>query len=117
MPDLKELEQQKAKAQQEQSGIDKEINLLQEQRRLVTIRIQEINEQIIKLTTEITVSDHAVVRYFGRCLGHDIEEIKNKILPENIKESLKTIGDCMYPVNGFNIVVRDNKVVTVIRNE
>lgn len=48
----------------------------------------------------IEVSDHAIVRYFERIIGFNIEELKETILQ----------GD-------FERVVRNNKVITVYPND
>ena len=44
----------------------------------------------------IEVSDHAIVRYFERIIGFDIDELKNTIL-----------------TGEFERVVRNNKVITI----
>lgn len=63
---------------------------------------------------EITISDHAMVRYLERVKGIDIEEIRKEILTENVLDLIKTLGDNgSYPNKNFKLVVRNKNVVTI----
>lgn len=79
--------------------------------------IEEMNRQIDKLRLsigEISVSDHAVVRYLERVLGIDIEDLKKQILPEYTKSLIKSVGGSgEFMIEKAILVVQDNKIVTV----
>lgn len=63
---------------------------------------------------DITVSEHAVVRYLERGMNLDIDSIKAKILSEDTTTLIKNLGNGKYPIGGgLKAVVRDNVVVTV----
>ena len=88
----------------------------QEQRRTQEI-IRSLDRQIkaieeSNVEKKITVTDHAIVQYFSRVLGMDMAELKNQIAGVD-KVPFK---NGRYPVNGHLIVVKNNAVVTVIKN-
>lgn len=70
------------------------------------------------------VSEHALLRYFERCLGYDLEAIKKGILSGKLPELIDQFNSGKFPqsmpppTNGrsgetFRVVVK-NKVVTTI---
>lgn len=63
------------------------------------------------------VSEHAIIRYIERVLGISIDEISQKILGNEIEKQIETLGNGTYPINDneFKIVVKDNVVVTIIK--
>jgi len=64
------------------------------------------------MTTQ-RVTEHALVRYFERILGYNLEEVKDKILTEEIKERIETIGDGDYFHLDHCLIVRNGAVVTI----
>lgn len=71
-------------------------------------RIKEIKDD-----SELVISNHALVRYFERVLQIDIEEIKNKILSEQVLDLHKKLGNGKFPNEGFHVVIVNNVVKTV----
>ena len=68
----------------------------------------------------VEVSDHAVLRYLERVGGVDIEGIRERLVPEHVKEQIKTVGAGKFPVNGSYVLVvngPNNAVVTVLAQE
>ena len=63
----------------------------------------------------VKITDHAVVRYFERCLGIDMADVKEQILPASIHASVRDMGDnAQVPIaNDCYSVLRDGRVVTV----
>lgn len=113
--DLKQLETLKTKAQDEVNDYSKQIEALVQKRKESQTMLSDIQKQINEILSEVVVSEHAILRYFERVLGYDIEDIKNKILPEEIKPKIKELTNCEYPVDGFYIVSKNNKIVTVVK--
>ena len=79
---------------------------------------QCIEESLAQLSINfkaIEISDHAIVRYLERKYELDIEQVKSMILPDNVAEKIRTLGESCrkYPVNGFNVVIRNGVIVTV----
>lgn len=116
MKDLKQLETIKKKTEGKIELLDQEIKRLMDEKAGARNTLKQIQTQIESLLTDVVVSEHAIIRYFERYLGYNIDEIKQTILPENIKDKIKFLRNCEYPVNGFSIVVKENKVVTLYKN-
>jgi len=77
-------------------------------------QIKNIEQEINKLKNDdLIISEHAILRYIERVLGIDIEEIKHKIVPN--KDTIKNLGNGVFPINNFKIKVKDNVVLTVIK--
>jgi hypothetical protein len=102
-----------------------ELNKLYEEQKLITdtikTRIEKLKELRIKNEREtrpIQVTDHAVIRYLERVEGVDIEEIKKRIVPPRTENCIRTLGSFdedkkeEYNLGGFNIVVKNFKVIT-----
>lgn len=69
-----------------------------------------------KKTNVIPVTDHAIVRYFERVEGRDIDKIKTEINNPELIRWYKTIGDGgKYPVNNkYRAVINGGVVVTIV---
>ena len=65
--------------------------------------------------SEITVCEHAVIRYLERAMFVDIEEIKAKILTKDLECQILALGNGKYPIgNGLKAVVKNNTIITVV---
>lgn len=63
----------------------------------------------------IPVTDHALVRYFERIEGRDIEKIKRQINNPDLLKWVATLGDGDYPVqNEYYARVHKGVVVTIL---
>ena len=92
-----------------------------------TNELKEIKKEIRELTVgspTIVVTEHAILRYFERVLGFDLEEIKAQIVPKQTQEQANHFGGGTFPVHPsnpehpeFKIRVRNNTVVTVLTND
>lgn len=91
-------------------SIEKEYNT---KRKEITQLNRKI-ENIVK-NSDVTVSEHAILRYLERIEGINIEEIKEKILTEQIKDLVKQLGGSgKYPNSNFQVVMKNFTVTTVI---
>jgi archaellum component FlaC len=78
--------------------------------------IKKLKDKIksIESTKEFKVSEHAIVRYFERIKGYNIEEIEKEILTESIKQSAEILGgNGKYPNDGYHVVMKDYCIVTI----
>ena len=79
---------------------------------------KKIKQQIELLESdrEISVSEHAIIRYLERVKGVDIEILKNEILTDQIKNLIETLGgNGTYPSDkGFKALVKDFTITTII---
>ena len=76
-----------------------------------------LRQQIENLKiTELTVADHAFVRYLERVEGIDLNAIRSKILSNELKKTFKDLGlrNAKITIDNFVIVINDCNVVTVI---
>lgn len=90
-------------------------DLASEYNRNYSLKLKEIKsmeQELEKIrTSEIKVTEHAIVRYFERVLGFDIEAIEQK-LTQGL-DAHETIGSGTYPNDDFKVVVKNNHIVTV----
>ena len=68
---------------------------------------------------EISISDHAIVRYMERVYGLNIDDLKAEMITPQIMVSIGALGDGRYPVGNGNAaqchaIVVNNTVVSVI---
>lgn len=80
-------------------------------------RVENINTEIKSLSeSEVVVSEHALLRYFERVMGYNLDEIKDKILNDEIREQMELLGkNGTFPNNeGFKLKVKKGVVVTII---
>jgi len=68
----------------------------------------------IKGESELIVTNHALLRYFERVKGFDMEEVKKEILTEEVLRLHKELGSGKFPNEGFHVVIVNNVVKTVL---
>jgi hypothetical protein len=117
---LKSLETQKTKYIIELSGIDNQKKELMQRATELENKIRKINNQINSLYSKedgVIFTEHSILRYLERIEGIDIEKIKSKIVDKKTEEIIKTIGSGKISVNGFYIVFKNKKIITVSINK
>ena len=114
--DLKQLQVRLAKAEAEAGAAKEEVRAAQkreaEAAKLVASLRQQVEEYQAK-GGEPMVTEHALLRYFERVLGYDLEEIRGMILNDTTRAYIEQFGSGKIPGKGFRIVVKDRAVVTV----
>ena len=84
-------------------------------------KIDEVDKRIKEITETPVVSEHAMLRYFERVEGYDLEEIRRKIMPERVEEQVKLIQTGTFPVgvNGssFRVRAKNRVVLTVLTKD
>ena len=79
--------------------------------------IERMRLEIDKLrsTDELKVSEHAIVRYFERVKGFDIEQIEAEILSEKVRGFVEKLGgNGTYPNDWHQVVMKNKVVITVL---
>jgi chromosome segregation ATPase len=79
-------------------------------------RISSIRKQIKGTHENLTVSDHAMLRYIDRALQMDTETMKKAIV-SCIEDKVKSLGDGEYPLLGAvpaTAIVKGGVVVTIV---
>ena len=93
-----------------------EIANKQREYNLKLVAINHLKDEINKInnTTNVKVSEHAIVRYFERVKGFDIAEIEKEILSDSVVKLSETLGgNGTYPNNDYSVVMKNFTVVTV----
>lgn len=119
--DLKGLQVQRDKtrsaldaARFDQKAANQKVNELQKKLETLDRQIKDQLERAREVGSAV-VSEHAMLRYFERVMGFNLEEIKAKVIPNKTAEMIAKLGPGVYPVEGgFKIKVKDNVVVTLV---
>lgn len=96
------------------ANINNEFARLAKNKKQIEERLKEVKQKINALEAGLQITDHAVVRYFERVLGFDINLIRKEILPANAKDQIIELGNCDYPSNNCILIVRNCTIVTVV---
>ena len=117
--EIKQLESIKSELSAKLHGLKVQKNTIDREINSTNQNINNLNNKIDKLKERgsLIVSEHAIIRYIERVLGISIDEISQKILGNEIEKQIETLGNGTYPINDneFKIVIKDNVVVTVIK--
>lgn len=115
---LKQYQTQLHKSKIEREGMKAEVAHKQKMLSQMDSNIKDLEEKIKSLEQpkEITVTEHALIRFFERALGFDMDDIKDKIVEDNLKQLVEQLGDSgKYPHScGVQLVLKDKMIVTVI---
>jgi uncharacterized coiled-coil DUF342 family protein len=115
---LKGLETKYKTLETKRNLIIKEVEEKQQEASKLKKDMGQIKQQIDNLKSKadgnIIVSEHAMLRYIERVLGIDLDELQKKILDENDIKSVRALGNCTYPKDGFKLKIKDGKVITVL---
>ena len=117
MKDLKQLQVLYQKYKDELIILRAEVARLNTEINFKQSTLSSIHKEISDLIKEPSVSEHAIIRYFERVLGINIEDIKSTIMPEETIKQIKTLGDGKYPVKDFYIICKQNSIVTILTEE
>ena len=79
--------------------------------------IENIKSQIqaISANKEITISEHALLRYLERVSKIDTDSVKKTIITPELIKIVETLGgNGKYPVGDITLVMRDYVVTTIL---
>lgn len=110
---LNDVKEKLVELQQQKDELDKSISAYKGM-------MSTFEKQINKLRNPDVpkVSEHALVRYFERIEGFDLQEISNFILSPNNLSLIEQLGDGTYPLNETHkFVVKSNTVTTILPNK
>lgn len=116
-----------------ETKINTHLQEVSEEKRLIQMRMKELQEELNKKeevekelkkkkeyisNKEPRVSDHALLRYFERIEGYNMEEIKKKILSPRVIDQMNILGSKgVYAADDFYVLVKNKTVVTVYKGE
>jgi len=106
---------QSAKTRSEVDRLRNEREATEKRVRNLQARLNAVKDEQQKLYGKgVRITDHALVRYFERVLGYDLEAIKAAIVPVKTAEQIGVIKSGLFPVEDFRVRVKSGTVVTVV---
>ena len=111
LPTMKrELSEKKRKAKKKEL----EYRIAQSEYDKLRLEIRELEGRIKRATTNLTVTDHALLRYMQRLSGLDIDSLKESLITEKLTLQVQTLGDGEYGLpQGGKAIIRDSKIITI----
>jgi hypothetical protein len=124
----KSKENQLKHLQVRQSDVEKILSRARKQQQISGKEIQKYSTMLRDIDREITklkqkakdpiVSEHAMLRYFERCLGFDLELVKKDILAGSMCQIIRELPNGKFPQEStagqnFRVVAKEGVVVTI----
>lgn len=103
-----------------QQETETELSAIKKEHKVRLDKIRDIKRQLEKLKKknqpkEIVISDHALIRYMERVLGADVKELKDKLITDNLRNQVATLGPTgTYAAGEHKLIIKNNVVVTII---
>lgn len=117
MKNLKHLNTLKSKAVEELSTLNSQVNQLKKEMRLKREYISLLQRDIDDIIDDVVITEHALIQYLVRVKKVNIKEIGDEMVSEKDKEVIKKLKNCKYPKEGYELVVKNNAVVTITTGE
>ena len=100
------------------TSIDLELKSLNETVKAYNKKIKDLEESKVRIQNskknEITVTDHALLRYYERFYQLEMENIREEILYDfNSHHTLMKNGNGKLITDKITYVVKDNKIITL----
>jgi predicted nuclease with TOPRIM domain len=114
--ELKALKTKQSKLRNEITKAGYEASKIEEKKKTLQYELRDIDASINRISAGVEISEHAILRYLERIEGVDIEEVRKKILPPEVREQIQILGSGVFPVAGFKLRARDNVIVTVMES-
>lgn len=106
---LKTLQVQRSKLLEQKKTLSREMSAIDHQ-------IRDIDEEIDSLTIkEPVITEHALLRYIAAVADLDLEEVKETLLNDKVKDQIHALKSGKFPIgDGMRAVVKNNTIVTVL---
>ncbi len=117
---IKAIQVQIAKIEEDIKRYNNDISDIQMNISTKAQQIKNYKAELAKLQTassDIIISEHAIVRYIERVLKIDMEKLHKEIISDEFKKSVTKLGNGTYTHNNHFIKVVDNVIVTVTAKE
>ncbi len=80
-------------------------------------RLQAEIERLKRGSAKVVISEHAILRYIERVMKVNLEEIKKKILPEEVEEKIRVVGNGKFPADTHRVKIQNGVVITILTDE
>ncbi len=85
--------------------------------KILRTRIQEIDDRLNAPRLELTLTEHAILRYLERKQMLNVNAITEEILTPTLKNQVDTLGDGKYPIsNGLFAVVKNKRILSIVES-
>lgn len=111
---LKQLQTRLAQKKGELTLLEQDSRLLNGKANKIRGEIAELNHKIKLATKQLTLTEHAILRYIERVMGVNVEEVRSKILTDKLKKLNDEIGDGEFHLDGFKVIVKENVITTIV---
>jgi len=114
---VKGLNSQIGKLEGEVNTLNSEISAKKKEASSKCRTIREVRKKVkdLGVSSNPTVTEHAMLRYFERVLNFDLKEIEKKILTDSVLNQAKVVGGSgLFPAQGFKVRMKDFTVVTLV---
>ena len=118
--ELKQLKIRHIQLTAEERRAKEEMKEAQQRHSVITSKLKHVHDKIESLKTvnpDLTISEHAILRYLERVLGVDIEGIKKEIICDALRSAVSSLGDGTYPIlntpKKAQCVVKNNHIITI----
>lgn len=112
---LKQLQSQKTKLEEELKVINAEVNRVRRQQKGLLSNLNTINQKIKNMmSTEVILTEHAILRYLERVKGVNMEDVKDTILDDDTKSKIEVLGSGKFPKEGYTLVVKNNTIISIV---
>lgn len=117
----KKLKSQLSEIKSELSALNSELNIKQKEIWNKKESISKLESKIKSLEDnskkDLTISEHAILRYLERVIGLDLKKIENEIITNDMKGmSKKFSGNLTYSKDNINYIIKDNVILTIHKN-
>lgn len=118
---IKSLSTQIEKFKLELSVKENQLRLMQEEYKGKQEHLKRLTDELESLkqsSSELIISEHAILRYLERVYKLDLEKLSQEIVPQTLKTTIKELGNGEYHTSdGYSLKVQDNVVVTILDEE
>jgi hypothetical protein len=112
--ELKQLRTRLAKAEAEERSAGEEVKVAQKRQAEVRKLAGDLRARISQLEGKSPViTEHALLRYFERVLGYDLEAVANGLMTDQVKAMLSQMPNGKIPSVGCRLVAKDGVIVTL----
>lgn len=119
---LKRFQSQLKKLESELESVQLEMKVKQKEFELKRKTINDLKIKIeqMKVDSDVIISEHALLRYFERVLGYNLDDIKAQLISPKTYNLIKTLGNNgEYPNedlsgNKFKIILKNNVITTIL---
>lgn len=119
---LKQFQTQLKKLESELESVQLEMKVKQKEFELKRKVINDLKTRIeqMKIKSDVIISEHALLRYFERVLGYNLEDIKSNLISSKTRDLILMLGNNgEYPNedsygNKFKIILKNNVITTIL---